>query len=116
MNLDTTQLLTVLATAAVMWAAGWVRTFLARRVKVETPDSRAIKALRRDVRAIVALQDVIMDTQVLQSRALKAVLEAQKGICNGNVDKAIALIDGAETQFEAFLRSRARPDAADEEE
>lgn len=98
-----------------MWVAGWVRTFLARRVKVETPDSRAIKALRRDVRAIVALQDAIMDTQVLQSRALKAVLEAQKGICNGNVDKAISLIDGAEAQFDAFLRSRARPEAEEED-
>lgn len=110
MTLDTDQLLTVLATAGVMWAAGWVRTFLARRVKVETPDSKAIRALRKDVRTIVAVQDAIMDTQVLQSRAIKAVLEAQKGVCNGNVDRAISMIDGAEAQFDAFLRSRVRPD------
>lgn len=110
MNLDMDQLLTVLATAAVMWAAGWVRTFLARRVKVETSDATAIRALRKDVRTIVAVQDAIMDTQVLQSRAIKAVLEAQKGVCNGNVDRAISMIDGAEAQFDAFLRSRVRSD------
>ena len=111
MNTDTMEkLIMVAATAIVMWIMGWVRTFLARRVKVETPDASNIRKMTKAMGQLSAVQDAVMDTQILQTKAIKALLEASKGKINGNVDEAISLIQGADVQFNAFLRSRARPD------
>jgi hypothetical protein len=117
MNQDTLEkLLMVAATAMIMWVMGWVRTFLARRVKVETPDAANIRKIIKSMGQLSAVQDAVMDTQILQTKAIKALLEASKGKINGNVDDALQMIKGADIQFNAFLRSRARPDMCDGDE
>jgi hypothetical protein len=97
-------------TAIVMWIMGWVRTFLAKRIHVESPESKAIAQLTAMVRKSNAVQDAIMDTQIIQSKAMRVLLEAVSGKINGNIEIAIGLIDAADNQFNAFLRSRVRGD------
>lgn len=108
-------------TAVLMWVMGWVRTFLAKRITVESPESKAISELRaqlgRDMKTISAsirksdaVQDAIMDAQIVQSKVLRAICEAQQGKVNGNIERAIKMIDASDSQFDAFLRSRVRSD------
>lgn len=96
------------ATAILMWIMGWVRTLLAKNIHVESQESRQLKHVIQMIEQSAAVQDAIMDTQILQSKSLRTVLEALQGKCNGNVTKAIAMIDAADAQFNAFLRSRVR--------
>jgi len=109
------------ATAVLMWLMGWVRTFLARRVSVESPESKAIENLRAQeakdtaalskmIRQSSSVQDAIMDTQIIQAKVLRTVLEVATGNINGNVKKATDMLDLADTQFNLFLRSRVRGD------
>ena len=96
------------ATAILMWIMGWVRTLLAKNIHVESPEAQELKHVVQMMEQSAAVQDAIMDTQILQSKSLRTVLEALTGKCNGNVKNAIAMIDAADAQFNAFLRSRVR--------
>lgn len=102
------------STAVLMWAMGWIRTFLAKRISVESPESKAIEKIAVMLRRSNAVQDAIMDTQIIQAKALRTVLEAVTGKINGNVKDAIAMLDVADTQFNSFLRSRVRGDDVEE--
>lgn len=107
------ELVLVALTAILMWGMGWVRTFLARRVRIETPDAKMIAQLLVAIRAMDSMQDALMDAQMLQSKALAALLEAAKGKMNGNVDNALLLLRGSEAQFNSYLRARAKPEIPD---
>jgi len=75
----------------------WVR----RRVLVQSPESRLLEQL-------VPLVNALARTTGPQNDALIAILEAQKGICNGNVDRALEKMRTTRDEFNAFLVSSAR--------
>lgn len=90
-----------LITAFLMWCAGWVRTFLARRVHVQSPETQTIAKL-------VPAVNMLIDIQIPQTEALVALLEAAKGDCNGNVDKALQSTKSAKHRFEQYLTDSAK--------
>jgi len=72
-----------------------------RRVLVQSPESRQLEQL-------VPLVNALARTTGPQNDALIAILEAQKGICNGNVDRALEKMRTTRDEFNAFLVSSAR--------
>jgi hypothetical protein len=82
-------------TALAMWIIGWIRTFLARRVHVESPEAKTLAQVVPAVNAILCVMGPLLDASI-------ATLEVTKGICNGNVDKALERTRAAQAKFEAF--------------
>ena len=89
--------------------------YIHKRVTIMSPDSALIRKMLVIVRSTSDMQDALMDVQIRQTKALTALLEATKGQINGNVDEALSIVRGADAQFNAFLRSRAKPDMPEEE-
>lgn len=76
-------------------------TTLRRRVTVRSPESAAIKQLVPAVNCLVSIMGPMLTSQ-------KAILEAQKGICNGNVDHAIGMVAEASERYNDFLIGAAK--------
>jgi len=89
-----------LVVAGLWGAAGkWAR----RRVYLRSPEAQAIEQLVPAVNALVR-------TTGPQNDALIAILEAQKGVCNGNVDRALDRMRETRDEFHQFLISSALVD------
>ncbi len=86
---------------AVTGIFAMVARYLKRRVTVASPESRQLEQL-------VPLVNALARTTGPQNDALIAILEAQKGICNGNVDRALEKMRTTRDEFNAFLVSSAR--------
>jgi len=93
--------LSVLATMIAASLYGLATTAIRKRVHIRSPESQAIEQ-------IVPAVNALMEMQGPQTQALIAILEAQKGICNGNVDSALETTREAKDRFERFLLGQAR--------
>lgn len=93
--------LAMLGTMVLTSLYGLATTALRKRVQIRSPESRAIEQLVPTVNALLEMQGP-------QTRALIAILEAQKGQCNGNVDEALIVTRAAHARFNDFLTDSAR--------
>ena len=93
-------------TAVLMWLLGWVRVYLARRVKVESPEAKTLSQVVPAVNAILCVMGPLLDASI-------ANLEVAKGICNGNVDRALVNTRKARDNFEGFLNQSARVESCE---
>ncbi len=84
-----------LLTALAMWVAGWVRVFLARRVRVQSPDAEL-------VRKLVPAVNCLIETKGPELEMLIALGEAMQGKNNGNVTDALKRMRPAQERFEKF--------------
>jgi hypothetical protein len=89
-----------------MWLLGWVRTFLARRVHVESPEAKTLAQVVPAVNAILCVMGPLLDASI-------ANLEVAKGICNGTVDRALTNTRAAQIKFDAFLNDSAKVEACE---
>lgn len=80
---------------------GGLVVLVRRIVKIQTPGARKIEQLAPAVNAL-------LDIQLPQTEALIALLEVQKGICNGNVDRALSATREAQGKFKKFLQDSAK--------
>jgi hypothetical protein len=76
-------------------------TAIRKRVTFRSPEARAIEQITPAVNALIEIQGP-------HTQALIAILEAQKGIINGNVDSALKSTRDAKSRFDAFLLGQAR--------
>lgn len=93
--------LAMLGTMVLTSLYGLAAAALRKRVTVRSPEARAIEQLVPTVNAL-------LEAQPSQMQALIAILEAQKGICNGNVDEALSITRAAHAKFNSFLVDSAR--------
>jgi hypothetical protein len=84
-----------LVTAFIMWLAGWVRVFLARRVRVQSPDSVAISKL-------VPAVNMLIEIKGPELQMLVALGEAMQGKNNGNVSAALNCMRNYQAKFEEY--------------
>jgi hypothetical protein len=87
--------------AFIIFIVNCVRTRIMKRYHSERRESTVLSQL-------VPAVNALLDMQGPQTHALIALLEAQQGQCNGNVEKALAISIKARDKFDMFLRDSAR--------
>jgi len=99
-----------LLTAFVMWVAGWVRTFLAKRVHYLGPEAEAIKqqgaTIKRQgdtIEKIVVTVNCLREMKGPELDLLIALGEAAQGQNDGNVSTALKGAYESRDQFKGFL-------------
>ena len=93
--------LAMLGTMVLTSLYGLAAAALRKRVTIRSPEARAIEEIAPAVNALMASQPAMM-------QGIIAILEAQKGQCNGNVDRALEVNRAAHARFNEFLISSAR--------
>lgn len=83
-------------TLAVTGIYGIMTTAIRKRVSIRSPESQAIAQIRPAVNALIETNGPMM-------QGIIAILEAQKGQCNGNVDEALVVNREAKKRFDEFL-------------
>ncbi len=73
-------------------------TAIRKRVTVRSPEAASIEQIRPAVNALLKANSPMM-------QGIIAILEAQKGQCNGNVDDALSVNRQAKKDFDEFLIS-----------
>jgi hypothetical protein len=92
-----------LLTALVMWIAGWVRSYLARRITVQGPEAAEIKRQREVLEKTVSAVNTLIDIKGPELDLLIALGEAAQGKNNGNVTAALTCAREARSTFKGFL-------------
>jgi hypothetical protein len=80
---------------------GLITTAVRKRVTIRSPEAQAIDQIRPAVNAMLETNSPMM-------QGIIAILEAQKGQCNGNVDEALTVNRAAKIKFDAYLLSTAK--------
>lgn len=88
-------------TLAVTGVYGLLATAIRKRVTVRSPEAQAIEQIRPAVNALIETNGPMM-------QGIIAILEAQKGQCNGNVDDALDVNRKAKKKFDEFLVGSAK--------
>lgn len=88
-------------TLAVTGIYGIMTTAIRKRVSIRSPESQAIAQIVPAVNALLEANSPIMQGVI-------AILEAQKGQCNGNVDDALEVNRRAKKRFDDFLTKSAK--------
>ena len=97
----------VVATALTMWVIGWIRTFLGKRIHVESPEAKTLAQVVPAVNAILCVLGPLLDASI-------ANLEVAKGICNGNGDRALERTRAARDCYDAFRNEATKVEAAND--
>lgn len=87
--------------ALLIYLGSLVRSFISRRIYTDRRESTTLAM-------VVPAVNALLDIQGPQTEALIALLEAQQGKCNGNVDKALKTASAARERFDGFLLNSAR--------
>ncbi|CAK0777462.1 hypothetical protein CCP3SC15_5800001 [Gammaproteobacteria bacterium] len=87
--------------ATVIFFGGRIFRYIARRIRVSSPEAETLAQVVPAVNALIKIQGP-------QTDALIALLEASKGQCNGNVDRALEVARRGREDFIGFLRDSAR--------
>ncbi len=101
MNEITLAAVSVLVGLALASIYGAFTTYVRKRVTVRSPEASAITSLTPAVNALLESNSPMM-------QGIIAILEAQKGQCNGNVDEALRVNREAKKRFDKFLVSQAK--------
>jgi len=102
------EILIAVATAAVIWIAGCVSRYIQTNVKIESPISKQLSEVIKSLNEVSELQNVMIDSLIVLSKATRTVLETAQGKINGNVEIAISMIDESDSKLNAFLLSKAK--------
>jgi len=105
MNTETIAALAIGALVSLIVGGLWsaIGKWMGRRVYLRSPEARSIEQIGPAVNALVKVASP-------QNDALIAILEAQKGVCNGNVDRALEKMRKTRDEFHGFLVSSALVD------
>ena len=87
--------------AMIIYMGGKARKYIGKRVKIESPEAATLAQVVPAVNALIQIQGP-------QTDALIALLEASKGQCNGNVDRALATAREGRAGFQKFLTESAK--------
>lgn len=87
--------------AFIIYLGSLFRSVVIKKYHSERRESTVISQL-------VPAVNALLDMQGPQTHALIALLEAQQGKCNGNVEAALAISYKARDKFDGFLRDSAR--------
>jgi len=103
MNIETILVAALAALGGLIAASiyGLISSAVRKRVTIRSPEARAIEEIAPAVNALMASQPAMM-------QGIIAILEAQKGQCNGNIDRALEVNRDAHARFNEFLISSAR--------
>jgi hypothetical protein len=101
MNQMMTAVVSIFGTLFITSLYGLASTAVRKRVTVRSPEARAIEQMAPAVNALMEANSPMM-------HGIIAILEAQKGECNGNVDKALELNREAKSRFDRFLMAQAK--------
>ena len=85
-----------------------VKKYIGQRVKVETPVERELRETETRIRCIVPAVNMLVENQGPILQALRALLEAQKGKINGNVDDALSVVIDAQNGYTEFKDAAAK--------
>jgi hypothetical protein len=85
-----------------------VKKYMDKRIKVETPIERELRETEGRIRCIVPAVNMLVENQGPILQALRALLEAQKGKINGNVDDALTVVIDAQNDYSAFKNAAAK--------
>jgi flagellar hook-basal body complex protein FliE len=100
---------TAVSTALVMYVLGWVRTWMAQRLKLSSPVERRIKSLESFATQQSEMLDSIMDRQANVSKGLITLANAVKTGDQSKVNEVLDMMAKSEDQYIKFLRSRTKP-------
>jgi len=87
--------------ALIIYLGALIRAVVMKKYHSERRESTVISQL-------VPAVNALLDMQGPQTHALIALLEAQQGKCNGNVEAALTISIKARDKFDTFLRDSAR--------
>lgn len=93
-------------TAIAMWIFGWVRVFLANRLRVSSPIDRKLENLEILTRNQSLMLDAVVDRQTNHAKALIALANAVKSGDQEMVSDVLDLMTRAEDTYVEFLRSQ----------
>lgn len=77
------------------------KAHIRQRVTIRSPEAAAITSITPAVNALIESNGPMM-------QGIIAILEAQKGQCNGNIDEALKVNRAAKKRFDAFLVGQAK--------
>ena len=92
--------LAAIGTLVVTSLYGLVASVLRKRVFIRSPEAHAIEQMAPAVNALLKANGPMM-------HGIIAILEAQKGECNSNVDIALDVNREAKAEFDRYLVSQA---------
>ena len=101
MNETLVAALSVLGTMIAASLYGLATTAIRKRVHIRSPEAQAIEQITPAVNALIESNGPMM-------QGIIAILEAQKGQCNGNVDDALKVNRAAKVKFDKFLVTQAK--------
>jgi hypothetical protein len=96
-------IIVALATAMVMWGAGWVRTFLAHRIKVSSPEAKQIKQHEEVLEKLVPAVNTLVSIAGPEFSLIIALGEAAQGKNNGNVTTALNVAYAARSTLQGYV-------------
>lgn len=96
------------AGAILIYIGGWIRKFLAKRLKVEGPLEVQMKKQGAILEKVVPALNAVVEVQRPQLDLLIALGEAAQGNCNGNIEKALLKANAGRDSFASFLDGTAK--------
>ncbi len=103
MTIDTVLVAALAALGGLVAASiyGLFSSAVRKRVQIRSPEARTIEQMAPAVNALIEANGPMM-------QGIIAILEAQKGECNGNVDSALKVNREAKKKFDRYLVSQAK--------
>jgi len=103
MNIETILVAALAALGGLIAASfyGLLSSAVRKRVTIRSPEAKSIEQIVPAVNALIEANGPMM-------QGIIAILEAQKGECNGNVDAALKVNREAKKKFDRYLVSQAR--------
>jgi NhaP-type Na+/H+ or K+/H+ antiporter len=80
---------------------GLFTTHIRKRVTIRSPEAAAITSITPAVNALIESNGPML-------HGIIAILEVQKGLCNGNIDEALRVNREAKKKFDRFLVDQAK--------
>ena len=90
-----------------MWIGGWIRSFLAKRIKVQGPDTLELKRQGETIEKTVLAVNCLIELKGPELDMLIALGEAMQGKNNGNVTDALRATREARLTFTEYQRKAA---------
>ena len=88
--------------ALIMWMGGWVRSFLAKRLRIGGPVAEKLEQQGIILAKLVPAVNTLIDCKGAELEMLVALGEAMQGKNNGNVTTALCVVRKKAEQFDTF--------------
>jgi len=90
-----------------MWIGGWIRSFLAKRVRFQGPEAKALKQQGETIEKTVVAVNCLIELKGPELDMLIALGEAMQGKNNGNVTDAFIGTREAKATFTKYQQKAA---------